>query len=766
MKIKQELFEGKYQHNGEWKDIAGYEDMYMVNRMGDVKGLKVINVNEDLFKLKYANNNETYEGMCNRVAFTVEQAELMKKGLFMPAGRHLAARNTNTRKTLFNCYGLGVINDGCGVDSRKGINSLEGRADEVSSAGGGIGVCWSFLRPRGAVIGSNNSYSSGQISFMDRFAYGQAAMTQGGGRRGANMGLTNDWHPSVFEFIDSKQDLSKMNNMNISVILSDEFMRAVKEDADWELVFPDYEVTGKKIYNDNWNGKMRDWKALGLPVKVYETVKAKSIFDKIVVNAHTTGEPGVVFEGNVNRVSNTLESNWINVCNPCGELMLCAANTSCNLGSINLSALTSHNGTVDFVKLDRVIYHGILYLDAAIEAEVYFDDEIEKNQKYYRQIGLGVMGYADMLIKMGLVYGSKEALAFTEKLAAFILDRAYYASALLSKEKGRAPVFKETKLNDFYVKKCSPETQEMVAKYGLRNATVLSIAPTGSIAMLLGINGGIEPYYKFRYERNDVMGKRIIEANIVSEAPNRECLIEASDVDVAGHVETQSVWQQYIDSSISKTLNIPNTATKEDVAEAYLLSFDRGCKGTTVYRDGSREGVLTDVPKVLKNKAKLPTELYAKRNKIKVKGDNFYFVTSYRDKELSDPVELFIVTNKSVKNDVTETILGSLRALMVDAGVDEVMVGTMVEKAAKHRNIDKIARYISMGLRHNVPIHDIVGEMLDSHEHIGSLVYQVTKHLMSLIKTKVESQLLCPECGEKLMHVEGCLSCSCGYSRC
>ena len=749
-------------------------------------------INEKIFKAKYAlDDNETFEMMCRRVADNEEQFLAIKNKEIMPAGRHLAAKGSPFNKTLFNCYALSHQNiPDKGIDSRESISMHESRSDNLASRGGGIGTNWTSLRPINTLISSNGGGSSGTVSFIRRYSFGQSIVTQGGSRRGANMACLMINHPEIEKFIDAKQDLNELNNVNISVMINNEFMNAVKNDQYIDLYFPDFEKN-KQEYNNNWDGNLFE---TNLDIKVYKTIKAKDLWNHICTNAWKTGEPGILFYDNINNVSNYRDIEKVKNVNPCGEQTL-PEDSSCNLLSINLLEhvlFGNRNSGVNVNKLDMSIKKAIDYLDKAIDIENYTDKLIEKNQKYYRQIGLGIMGFADMLIMLGIKYGSEDSFMFTEGLAQFILDRAYYWSAMRSKEYGKAPIWQEHGMNDHYINLCSKETQEIVRKYGLRNSAVLSIAPTGSISMMCGVNGGIEPYFAFRYERDDVLGKRIIEEDIVNNAPNTECLVTAQEVTPEQHVKMQAIWQKYVDSSISKTINLPSTATVEDVQNAYMLAWELGCKGTTVYRDGCRMGVLnhikddvsddvTDIRNIFKEYGnrvipigvKPPKSSYMKKKKVKTNnGKKFYFMTGYLEKTFETPFELFITTNCHEKNDVVESIIDKMRYLLIDKGVDEDIVVSLRDKAKKssQNNIDRIARLISMALRHNLKIDDIVCVLDEYTESISSLIYHIKKHLESLIpdNTIVESEK-CPECGSDIIYVSGCKQCSdsaCGWSKC
>lgn len=763
-------------------------------------------INEPIFTRKYAQNkNETFEDMCNRVAYNDNQKNLMLQHIFMPAGRQLVARGSKLKRTLFNCYAIGFRNiNNKGRDSKAAINDIEARSDEISSRGGGIGINFSVLRPKDDWYNEEdgnyfkNSFSSGTTSFIERYAFAQRAITQGGSRRGALIGILDIWHPEILKFLTMKNNLTAINNMNISPLISKRFMQAVENDDDWNLIFPDLNKVNKKKYNDLWDGNIEKWmNKYKLPVKIFKTLKARKLWHILIESAWKTGEPGILFEDNINETLNYNKQTIINTVNPCGEQILPIGNngggSSCNLASINLAALFNEKKQLfDWHTFDYVIKEAVKYLDSSIDEEKYFDERIEQNQKYYRQIGLGIMGYADLLILMGLQYGSDKALQFTEKLMQFMLDKAYKYSALLSKEKGNAPVYNNIKMNDYYLRKCSFETQQLVKKYKLRNSNVLSIAPTGSIAMLLGVNGGIEPYFKFQYERNDILGKRIIKAAITKKAPNKKCLIDAQSVMPEKHIKTQAVFQKYVDSSISKTVNLPKNVSLKDVENVFKLAYKSGLKGVTIYRDGCRESVLNAIKEkeknhevvnnnelynlymqkgkeIIKEGIKPPRNSFLKRTKINVGNKKYYFFTGYLTKRFEKPYEFFIVTNSYEKTEIANQLIDDMSNYLLSKGIKKEIIDAMKKKFAKQSNIDKIARLISMSLRHNVSLIDICNILEKYTESISTLLFRIRKHLMSLINNG-EKAGKCPLCNSNLIHMNGCIQCEnieeCGYSKC
>ena len=483
----------------------------------------------------------------------------------------------------------------------------------------------------------------------------------------------------------------------------------------------------------------------------------------------------------------------------CGEQTLPVGDdgggTSCNLGSINFLQIYDDTKPdyINWSKFDLAIKVGVEFLDMSIDAEKYFDEQIEKNQKYYRQIGLGIMGYADLLIKLGITYGTQEAISFTDKIMKFMLDKSYYYSAMLAKKLGKAPVYNVTKLHEHYLNLCSKETQLVVRQYGLRNSNVLSIAPTGSIAMLCNVNGGIEPYFRFEYERNDILGKRIIKVGIINEAKNKKCLVSSQDINPERHIKTQGVFQKYVDSSISKTINLPSDASLQDVQNVFYNAYLSELKGVTVYRDKCREGVLTEIA-VAKNSDKLPSEnkqlydFYRKNGKNVVTngikppnksflkkrkvsdGKKYYFFIGYLTKKFEIPYEFFILTNSHEKTAIVDELIDDISQLLENNNVDKILIERVKSKIEKQSNVDKIARLISMALRHNIDLRQLCNLLEKYTKHISSLIYWIRKTLMELIKDGTKTQNICPHCGSDLIYINGCIECidriNCGYSKC
>jgi ribonucleoside-diphosphate reductase alpha chain len=465
-------------------------------------------------------------------------------------------------------------------DSMKSIFSALRDMATVHQSGGGTGFSFSKLRPRGDIVKSTKGVASGPVSFMRIFDEATDVIKQGGKRRGANMGILRCDHPDIIEFITAKEKEGFLDNFNVSVGITDEFMEAVEKDEEYDLINP---RTGKP------QGRLR----------------ARDVFDLIVTMAWRTGDPGMIFLDEINRKNPTPQVGKIESTNPCGEIPL-LPHESCNLGSINLSKMVK-DGKIDWEKLRHITRLGVHFLDNVIDANKYPIPEIEEATKANRKIGLGVMGFADMLVKLGIPYDSEEAIATAERVMRFINEEARRKSAELGEERGSFPNIKKSIWSG-----CK----------AMRNATVTTVAPTGTISIIANTSSGIEPIFAISFMRN-VMGTQLLEVNPVFEEVAKErgfystdLMIEISKVgnlkgirgvpedlkrifvtslDIAPewHVRMQAAFQKHVDNAVAKTVNLPGNATLEDVRKVFLLAYQLKCKGVTVYRYGSkREQVL------------------------------------------------------------------------------------------------------------------------------------------------------------------------------
>ncbi len=521
--------------------------------------------------------------------------KVMEDFKFVPAGRILSGAGTEYQVTYFNCFVIPSPKD-----SRHGILESLGQLVEIQARSGGVGLNLSSLRPKGARVKKVNGTSSGPVNWATLFSVAtHDIVQQGGSRRGATMLMLWDWHPDVEEFITVKQDLTKINGANLSVCISDAFMEAVKADSDWDLIYPDI---ADPEYDEKWDGDITNWKALGKKVVVYKTVKARELWDLICTAAWRSAEPGLHFMERSNKRSNTHYFETLIATNPCGEQPL-GGWAVCNLGAMNLAAYVKDE-KFDFENFSKDVKVAMRMLDNVIDQTYYFFSENEKVAKDIRRTGLGIMGLGDALIKMKLPYGSEQSLPVIEKIFKTLRDSAYDASADLALEKGSFPHFEKDKyMEGHFIKQLPKELRKKIAEQGIRNAVLLTIAPTGTTSLVSGVSSGIEPVYEFSFKRKWRGGEEIMYHPLFDEwrkehegeeKPNY--FVSANDLTPAEHVKVQAVAQEYIDSSISKTVNAPQTHTVEDVKELYMMAYDMGLKGITYMRDGSRMGVLERLP--------------------------------------------------------------------------------------------------------------------------------------------------------------------------
>ncbi len=597
---------------------------------------------------------ETPKELFERVAFTIADADktfgvneadiketrqkffdMIANAYFMPnsptlmnAGRELGQ--------LSACFVLPV------EDSLEGIFETIKNTALIHKSGGGTGFSFSRLRPKNDVVHSTMGVSSGPVSFMEVFNAATEAVKQGGTRRGANMGILRIDHPDILEFINCKSDLTKLNNFNISVAITDKFMEALERDDYYELIHPNTKQPVQKL-------------------------KAKEVFDLIVKGAWQSGEPGVIFIDKMNKDNPTPLIGDIESTNPCGEVPLLSYE-ACNLGSINLSKMVvkgaDGNNIINWDKLAEVSRLSIHFLDNVIVANNYPLPKIAEMVQANRKIGLGVMGWADMLMKMGVSYNSEEGCVLGRQVMEFIDYHSKVESIELSKKRGKFGNFagsvydRSNYLSEKYKGKSAgkisdemwAELDKEIANHGIRNATTTCIAPTGTISMIAGASGGVEPLFGLVFKRNIMDNTEMYEVNpnfknyaiekgfyseeLMGEIAKtgsvahidgidektKEIFVTAHDISPKSHVMMQAAFQLHTDNAVSKTVNFEEDATMEDVAQAYILAYKNDLKGITVYRNNSRysQPMLLESKKEDKKEEVKPAEKKPEHKELKI----------------------------------------------------------------------------------------------------------------------------------------------------
>ncbi|MEW6584365.1 MAG: vitamin B12-dependent ribonucleotide reductase [Nitrospirota bacterium] len=712
---------------------------------------KVVEAPEDLFKRvakSIASADLQYGKSFEEVAAVEKDFYAMLTGLdFLPnsptlmnAGRRLGQ--------LSACFVLPV------EDSMESIFDAVKNTAIIHKSGGGTGFSFSRLRPNGDIVGSTKGISSGPVSFMTVFDTATEAVKQGGTRRGANMGILRVDHPDILSFITCKDDNKRFNNFNISVAITDDFMQAVEEDKSYDLINP----RTKKVAN---------------------TLKARDVFSLIVEHAWKNGEPGIVFIDRVNASNPTPLSGDIESTNPCGEQPLLPYE-SCNLGSINLAKMimrTADLAEVDWEKLKDTTWKAVHFLDNVIDINKYPLPKIEEMTKANRKIGLGVMGWADMLIQLGIPYNSDRAVRLAEDVMDFIQKEGKNASAALAEERGVFANYNGSIYN---------------GKRKLRNATVTTIAPTGTLSIIAGCSSGIEPLFAVSFVRTVMEGTKLIEINPHFEKVAKEhgfwsrelmekiadkgsvrdfeevpkdvkaVFVTAHDITPEEHITMQAAFQKFVDNAVSKTVNFPHKATPKDVEEVYRLAYKLGCKGVTVYRDGSREEqVLTKGRKDEKRAIDSWQKIVPKKRPDVIKGTTRLLKTGCGN--------LYVTINEDEEGHLFELFTSMGKAGGCAASQSEA-IGRLVSLAFRS-NIepDEVINQLK-GIMCHSPIWHEGGRVLSCSDAIAKSLekYRTKGNKGNGDGHKVMMLMgACPECGGAIERESGCLVCrNCGFTKC
>jgi ribonucleoside-diphosphate reductase alpha chain len=726
---------------------------------------------------------------------------ILKDFKYVPGGRILSGAGTGYDVSFYNCFVIPSPKD-----SRGGILETLGNMVEIMARGGGVGINLSSLRPRGARVKKVNGFSSGPINWASLFSVAtKDIIQQGGTRRGALMLMLWDWHPDIEEFITVKQDLSKINGANLSLNISDAFMEAVDHDADWPLVFPDIK---DPEYDEKWTGDLDAWKKMGKRVIVHKIVKARKLWDLVATAAWKSAEPGVVFMERYNKLYNNYYWNKIIAVNPCGEEGLPSWGV-CNLGSINLSALVKEKdidekGKFDFKALKDIVRTAVRFQDDVVDMDPYVFEGIRKTQlEGERRIGLGTMGLGDTLIKLHIRYGSPESLEFIDKVYKLIRDEAYKASSEFAKEKGSFLKYdKKLYLAGKFVSQLSEDVRKSIKKNGIRNSLLLMQAPTGSTSLMAGTTSGIEPVYEFEFARHDRLGDHVIRHELydawykkheneikTGKLKKPEWFVSANELTPEDHVRVQGIIQKYIDASISKTVNAPNSHTVEDVKKLYNLAYKLGCKGIAYMRDGSRPGVLERKSEPVEAKKEYtikprPMVVHGATYRINTPVGIAFITLNTNGGTPPEPLEIFINVGKA-GSDVYAMAEGLGRMISVALRFSShISIFDRVNEIISQLRGIGGSRTMGFGKDRIRSLPDAVAKVLSMHYGLNgeAKTNGVVKENPKLVTASTQPSLIeatlevpkstsfdiCPSCGEAtFVHEEGCKKCyGCGYSAC
>ncbi len=678
--------------------------------------------------------------------------QLMKESFFMPNSPTLMNAGREQQQ-LSACFVLPI------EDSMDGIFTSLKHMALVQKTGGGTGFAFDRLRPGGDIVCSTNGVASGPVSFLKIFDSATEAVKQGGTRRGANMGTLRYNHPNIMDFICCKDDEEEVNNFNLSVTVSEEFMqKATGEDSDpyYYMINP---RTGES-YVEPSSGEI----AYG---------NAQKIFDLIIEKAWQKGDPGIIFLDQMNKYNPTPHIGSYEATNPCGEQPLLPYEACC-LGSLNLGKFVNEYQQIDYEKMRESIKLAVRFLENVVDASDYVIEEINRMHKHgNRKIGLGVMGWHDMLVKLGIPYDSEEALETGAAVMKFINEESKKESVKLAEERGVFPNFSGSIYD-------TGNDEDMV-----RNATRTTIAPTGTISILAGASSGIEPYFSIAFVRKNVLdGVDMFEINPLfleiakeegfyseelmqeiadngyippeSSVPDwvKELFKTAMQIDVDWHVRHQAVFQQYTDNAVSKTINLPRQATMEDVKDAYVKAWNYGCKGITVYRDGSRETQVLSTGRggeelELKPKRR-PKTLEGYTTSIQTPLGNLFVTVNMAE---GKPFELFAQIGKAGSDVIAFTeAIARLISLSLRCGISVDEIATQLEGIGG-------ARSVGFGPNRVMSVPDAIGQALKE------LALSGVEDNGSPEKPSLE---ICPDCGTgSLVRAEGCFKCeACGFSEC
>jgi len=820
-KIKKELIKKKVELTDNAKTVL--ERRYLMKDNNN----KLCETPEELFARVAINislADKNYDEKANLKKIASEFYDIISSLDFMPnsptlmnAGRHL--------QQLSACFVL-PIDDDMGSIMQTLFDTVM-----VHKSGGGTGFSFSRLRPNGTRIKTTNGTSPGPVSFIRMYNNTTEEVKQGGTRRGANMGILRVDHPDIINFIYAKEDNKAISNFNLSVAITDKFMQAVHKGQYHNLINPhnkthytmeQLESIQHQTHKDSAslrlsadNKKVIDIHTgdeIGVIRDGAVLLNAKKVFELIVKMAWHNGEPGIVFIDKINEHNPTPAIGDIESTNPCGEQPLLPYE-SCNLGSINLANFVKKED-VDYERLGKVIHATVHFLDNVIDMNNYPIKQIESMTLANRKIGLGVMGFADMLLQLGIPYNSDKAIKFAEKIMKFIDEESKKASAELAKIRGVFPNFKDS----IYDKGSKNFKGKDLL---LRNATTTTIAPTGSISIISNASSGVEPLFAIAFKRKNILmkGDELVEVNPffekklkelklyskelmnevcekgtiheIGKIPSevRKVFVTSHDISPEYHIRMQATFQKYTDNAVSKTVNFSNKATQEDIAQVYEMAHELNCKGLTVYRDESRDEQVLNImskkeekieeKKAVFEKKKRPAVTYGATRKIKTGCGNLYVTINQDEKG-----ELFEVFNQMGKAggcaDSQAEAIGRLISLALRSGIPPKEIILELRGISCHRPF-------GLGPNRVLSCADALGKAIEQHvQELGIRMPPPPQQSELSNYTKSETEQgsgigqeqepqeevrltgACPMCGGPLMRLEGCIKCAanCGYSEC
>jgi len=830
----------------------------------DNEGKPAETVEEMFWRVAYhvARVEEAWDGDVTKRA--VEFYHLLSSKKFFPNSPTFTGAGTPLGQ-LAACFVL-PINDDMGRDSAGIFQTLRDAA-LIQQTGGGNGFSFSRLRPKGSMVKSSAGQATGPVGFLRVYDHAFGEVAQGGTRRGANMGVLRVDHPDVEDFISCKTNENRITNFNISVGITDAFMRAVKDDAEWELRFPD--ITSPEYRTTR--GTLEQLEAAGVPMRVYKKVRARELFNQIVKQAHHNGEPGVLFLDAANRQNPVPHLYQLESTNPCGEQYL-GSYENCCLGSVNLNEhcgppLEDGRGTVDWESLRQSVVTSTRFLDDVVEANAYVPavPQLKEAAHRARRIGLGIMGLADLMYHVGVGYGSKEGQEFGAQVMEFVRYHAMQTSIKLAEARGPFPTI-EGSIYDmdnmtWHAPKSlikvehnwgRPEVRweavvDGIKKHGIRNAAQTTVAPTGTIATVAGCEGyGCEPVFALAYirhvndngkdlkltyasprfdealkklglgeeKRQEVVEQVMNEGTCahIKELPQavRDTFVVSADITAEAHVRMQAALQAFVDNSLSKTVNFSEGASVDDVAKAYMLAWELGCKGITVYVTGSRDKVVLETKATADKKqvVNASTALSTHPPSGTLQPATWQETKKARPKSLTGKTynvetplgKAFITINENGGEQPFEVFINTAKAGSETAAVSEAigrMISYIMRLASPVLPLDRMSEVVrqligigggrSLGFGPNRvrSLPDGVGQVLDQYlrEKSGAKDDAVAintningGHLIeneaAIAEAKANPLMkvgdLCPECGEAaVINEEGCRKCyACGYSEC